>query len=198
MGVVSSGNVPKTHQATNPAPFSKQARTCRRPAKVIMGVLFCPRHSVPSTLDETFLLSPPKRKTYGCLENNVGSWILWSCFFVEEVLLGHLFCFEQWLYKGRKIEMLSSHSSPPLCASDFLELRQETVSGNLFNLYLISWFFKDPWGLDLLSSQWANDCFGFLSFPNRYFFFKKEDKTHCECNTWFPIGSKGSQLNFLY
>lgn len=41
---VSSGKVPKAHQAINTAQFFKQARNCRRPSETSLGVLFCPRH----------------------------------------------------------------------------------------------------------------------------------------------------------
>lgn len=127
-------------------------------------------------------------------------------------LVEHSFWFQQWLYKAKKIDMLSSLNFPPLCASDFLELCQERVWGNLFNLYLISWCLKDSWGLDFLSSQWANECFVFFSFPLDQ--LEKKKKTtknpnatrkknqtkplHLNSNTWLLIGRKGSQSNPLY
>ena len=61
--------------------------------------------------------------------------------------------------------MVLSNRSPPFYTLNFLELCQEAVWDNLFNLYLILWLSWDTWGLDFLSSQWANDCSGFFSFP---------------------------------
>lgn len=116
---------------------------------------FVPGTNVSSSLDKTCLLPLPKGKIGVCSEkypHNRRRWVLWSCLFVEELSAGTSLLFSTVVVKARKTEMLTSHNSLPLCALDFLELYQETVWGNLFNLYLISWFCKNSWDLRFLSS----------------------------------------------